>query len=470
MTLTPEEIAMLPADVQEALAAKPSKAAEELSKTASDASYEAGKDPKKSAEAMLAHAKAAAAHRSEADGHRDDAKKAEEAKDYDTAAQHRDAARKSDERARHEADQTVLHAQTLGHGPFARFAAQNVAVFAATMDDLLGAITDPAGAGLTAWVPVLYPGKYNDLQFTAAMLKEMVETFNPKAEACPVKIGHEGPDTQAELSQVREVKIDRCTLTNGRTVDTCLWVRMTRTPEALASQTKYRKTSIEAWPPTHQSNPSPGKWNLKGLAFLGAAAPAVPNLPATKLSASTGAIVMTLTPNEIAELQAKAETQTVSLAAAGQEALKLRRENEALGLQLSAQKKASHAAEIKAEIGNLSAKLLPAQMELAEAVALALDSDEPTVALSGTDTPVSPRACFLSLLEGMKDHGLTDPLNVPNLSGKKTKDTDGKDDDETLAEADFRAKKVKEFRDKNPKCTMAEALRHGQQCVKERAK
>ena len=409
-----EELALLPADVQEALALGDAgfggKTADELSKEAADATYEANKDGEKRHHALLAHAKAAAAHHAEAEGHRADARKADESKDYQTSSAHRDAAYKAEARARAETDMVVHHAAKMGHGTFTRYAAQdgafvalrdwsdkkrkelkdgklkgafagpddsypiaspedvgaaadslgragnkadipgikakiisiakefgweaglpedwkekeapaqNVAVFSATMDDLLGSIIDPAGQGLTAWLPVIYPGKYNDRQFTATMLKQMVETFNPKAESCPVKIGHEGADTQPQLSQIREVKLAPCTLTNGKTVDTCLWVRMDRTPEALASQRQYRKTSIEAWPPEHQSNPTPGKWNLKGLAFLGAAAPAVPGLPPTTLSATNpqGGNDMPLTPEEIAALQTKQEALTASLTASNQ--------------------------------------------------------------------------------------------------------------------------------------------------------
>ena len=105
-------------------------------------------------------------------------------------------------------------------------------------------------------------------------------------------------------------------------------------------------------------------------------------------------------------------------------------------------------------------------MELAEAVALALDSDEPTVSLSGKETPVSARACFIALLEGFKDHGLTNPLNVPALSGKKTVK---EGDDETLSDTDYAAKMTKEFKAKNPDKSTVEAIKYGQKCVKERA-
>lgn len=563
MNLTDEELALLPSDVSEALAlaGKPSKSAEELSKDAALASYEAGKDPQRGHEAMLAHAKAAAAHKAEALEAKDTAKKHEDKGDHESAAASRDASYRSSDRARHETDQIVVHAQSLGHGSFHRYAAEgefitlrawskakreklksgeikgefagphesfpiasaedvsaaaaslgrakgdtstikariiaiakkhgweeglpeawkevkNTAdIFTASMEDLLESIVDEKGSGLTRWIPVLYPGTWNSTPFTAAMIKEMVETFNPKAESCPAKVGHEGDDSQPQLSQIREVKLAPCTLTNGKTVETCLWVRMERTPEALAAQRQYRKTSIEAWPPKHQSNPTPGKWNLKGLAFLGAAAPAVPGLPPTHLSVQNpqGGTQMDneqiTDPKDLKALKDQTSALAASLATANNETLRLKNEKEELETKLAAQKKALKADAIKAEISVFRDKLLPAQMQLAESVALALDSDEPTVTLSAGQAPVSPRTCLIALLQGFKSHGLTDPLDVPALSGKKVKtEEELANDEENLSAEEYSVKKAKEFKAKNPKATTKECLAEGRKALASRPK
>lgn len=350
--------------------------------------------------------------------------------------------------------------------------AKNVAIFASgVLDDLLESVTDEQGAGLTKWIPVCYPGRWNGLDFTADMIHQMAETFNPKAESCPVKVGHEGDDTQPELSQIKEVKVAPCTLTNGQTVDTCLWVRMTRTPEALASQRRYRKTSIEAWPPQHDSNPTKGKWNLKGLAFLGSAAPAVPNLPPTNLSANTDTGGTHMPELEITEAQMKAlkDQQTAltsSLANANNEALRLKSELAEAEAKLAATQKETKAAQIKNELAQFSDKLVPAQMQLLEPVFLALDSDEPTVKLASMANPISPRSCLIAFFQGYKDHGLTNPLDVPRLSGKKH----GEVSEDDMDDAAFAHKKTQEFKDKFPDKPTTEAIKYGQNCVKERAK
>ena len=106
---------------------------------------------------------------------------------------------------------------------------------------------------------------------------------------------------------------------------------------------------------------------------------------------------------------------------------------------------------------------------LAENVALALDSDEPTITLAGKDAPVSPRTCFIALLEGFKNNGLTNPLNVPALSGKKPKAGDEPDEDDMDAE-EFKAYKVKKILAADPKKPMAQAIHEAEKAVKERAK
>ena len=480
MNLTAEQLAALPADVQEALAlaGKPSKSAEELSKDAAMASYEAGKDPKKNHDAMLAHAKAHAAHKSEAADHLAKAEAAKASGDHETSAQCMDAGFKAEQRARHEANNILVHSQTaLGNfSPISAVQGFSVAeaVHLASVDELLGAFVDSGtDAGLSDWLPVLYPGKWNDLPFTAAMIKEMAAGFNPNAESCPVKIGHEGDDTQPQLSQVRVVKVAPCTLTNGKTVENCLYVRMDRTPEALASLRQYRKTSIEAWPPQHQSNPTPGKWNLKGLAFLGAAAPAVSGLPPTHLSAnSQGGASMPEPTVDLKAAQDQAAAALASLAQANNEAVRLKAANDELEAKLAAQAREVKAAAIRHELADFAQVFTPAQMQLLEPVALALESDEPTVKLSATQT-VSPRTCLIALLQGIaknrSGNGLTDPLNVQALSGKKPVDPDT-EDESALSDEAFKAKKVKEFAAKDPKATMAANFAAADQALKERNK
>lgn len=521
--ITPEALATLPPDIPEALSARPGKPVDELSKAAHDASFEAGKDHRKIPAAMLAHAKACAAHKADAEDHRTQARELREKGKGPDAAAYEEAAYESDRRGDHHAEEVLAHvkkltgahlcyslsvqdwddvaaaAHSLGrakgdqdaikakiiaiakeHGwesglPDAwKEPAKNAVVALAgniEMDDLLGSITDDVGSGLSKWIPVVYPGKWNGMDFTAAMIREMAESFIPKAESCPVKIGHNGPDTQPQISQIREVKIGDCTLTNGTVVKDCLFVRMDRTPEALASQRQYRMRSIEAWPPDNPSNPTKGRWNLKGLGLLGAAAPAVPNLPPTQLSANNPTEPTMPETDNLKTLKDQVEALSAQLAKISPETMRLAQEKEELEAKLSAERKGKKEAEIRQEIHAMSDKLVPAQKEMAIAVALALPSDELTVTLSGKETPISARTAFMALLQGFQTHGLTNALNVPSLAGKKGKDTGkdtGDEDEDDLDDAEFSRKKTREFREKHPDMSTDKAIEYAQKCLKER--
>lgn len=138
---------------------------------------------------------------------------------------------------------------------------------------------------MSKWVPVLRPGKWNGIQFTAAMLKEIASTFNPASQAVPVKLDHveEGP----ALTNIAECQYhDDYQLPGTGQRSPILLVRWPKTQDVVnaASNGKYPMRSVEVWPPKHPSNPTPGKWNLKGLALLGGAAPAVPGLGPLQLS------------------------------------------------------------------------------------------------------------------------------------------------------------------------------------------
>ena len=177
---------------------------------------------------------------------------------------------------------------------------------------------------------------------------------------------------------------------------------------------------------------------------------------------------MTLTPEEIKAAQEREAALTASLSTTNNELIRLKAESEAKDAQLAAIKKETKAAAIKGELAQFSAILLPAQMLLLEPVALALDSDEPTVTLSDKQV-VSPRTCLIAFLQGLaknkNGNGLTNPLNVTALSGKKPEEEAEAD----MSDEAFKAKKVKEF-SADGKMPIAKCFAEADKAVRERAK
>ena len=179
---------------------------------------------------------------------------------------------------------------------------------------------------------------------------------------------------------------------------------------------------------------------------------------------------MTLTPEEVQKAAQEREAAlTASLSTTNNELLRLKAEKDELTAKFAAQAKETKAHAIKGELAEFSAHFLPAQMQLLEAVALALDSDEPTVKLSATQT-VSTRTCLIAFLQGVaknkSGNGLTQPLNVTALSGKKP----AEQDEDDMSDEEFKAKKVKEFSAADAKKPIQKCFAEAEAAVKERAK
>ena len=178
---------------------------------------------------------------------------------------------------------------------------------------------------------------------------------------------------------------------------------------------------------------------------------------------------MDLTEAEVKALKDQSTALAASLAASNNEAMRLKAQNEDLEAKLAAEGKANKAASIRAEIAEFKDKLTPAQLTLAESVALALDSDEPTVSLAAGKPLVSPRTCLLAFLQGLKSNGLKDAMDVPALSGKKPlTEEELAAQEENLTDEQFLSKSIKAYMKANPKCSQQEAMVEGRKCLKVR--
>lgn len=137
--------------------------------------------------------------------------------------------------------------------------------------------TDPAAPpeDVTAELEILRTGTFQAMdgqshQITAAMLAEIVASFDRDGAPVPAVVGHPKSDDPA-YGWVRDlaVKGDRLTATLFK-VDPGF--------AKTVADGRFRKVSVKLYTPDAPANPAPGSWGLRHVGFLGAAAPAVSGL------------------------------------------------------------------------------------------------------------------------------------------------------------------------------------------------
>jgi len=123
-------------------------------------------------------------------------------------------------------------------------------------------------AGNTGLVEVFAAGQYPQGSLDEQAVAEMAEGYDPARYEAPVSIDHrnEGP----AFGWVKVAKAVAGRLYTG--------FRGLVPEFREAARYFYPRRSIEAYPPDHPSNPTPGKWALKAVSFLGVQAPAVKGL------------------------------------------------------------------------------------------------------------------------------------------------------------------------------------------------
>jgi len=179
---------------------------------------------------------------------------------------------------------------------------------------------------------------------------------------------------------------------------------------------RFKKRSASFYPPAHPGNPTPGRWYLRHVAFLGAQPPAVPGLKdiqfaegdaegAVSFSETAIAQKETLMDEELKKQQAEtarllAEAQAEK-AAAEAEVVKARAE---LAQFAERQRQDRHTAHVSfAEAQVKAGKLLPKDKETAVAVLDQLAESAPVeFSEGGVDKKVAPAEWFKGLIEGAK--------------------------------------------------------------------
>lgn len=107
--------------------------------------------------------------------------------------------------------------------------------------------------------------------FSQADIEDIARNYQPSVREAPLVIGH------PELDQPAQGWVGALFATpDGR-----LQMRAHQVEAAFAEAVKlgrFKKRSAAFYPPSHASNPTPGKWYLRHVGFLGATQPAIAGL------------------------------------------------------------------------------------------------------------------------------------------------------------------------------------------------
>lgn len=130
-------------------------------------------------------------------------------------------------------------------------------------------------------------GKYPQGEFTAKELAEIAESYNPEIYEAPITIGHvsdyKGQTKIPAFGWIGGVKV----------IGDHLKLVASQFSEQLKGWYKeglYKKVSAAFYKPDDPSNPTPGKWHLHHLAFLGAQPPQVKGLKGIAFSEFSTAV------------------------------------------------------------------------------------------------------------------------------------------------------------------------------------
>lgn len=133
-----------------------------------------------------------------------------------------------------------------------------------------------ATATLPPDIEVFRPGRHIDDQggihdFSPADVADIAASYNPALHEAPLTVGHPEHDRPA-YGWVEGAHVND----EGRLAIASRDVE----PQfaEMVAQRRFAKRSAAFYPPSHPKNPTPGKWYLRHVAFLGAQPPAIAGL------------------------------------------------------------------------------------------------------------------------------------------------------------------------------------------------
>lgn len=113
--------------------------------------------------------------------------------------------------------------------------------------------------------------------FTEAMLAEIAASYDPARHDAPVVVGHPKMDAPA-YGWVESLAVqDGVLLATPRDIDAEF--------AELVNARRFKHVSAAFYPPDDAANPTPGKWSLRHVGFLGAQPPAVKGLKPAQFAA-----------------------------------------------------------------------------------------------------------------------------------------------------------------------------------------
>ena len=126
------------------------------------------------------------------------------------------------------------------------------------------------------WIDIFRAGRHIDDQgtervFTDGDIDEIARGYRPDVREAPLVVGHPETDSPA-FGWAVELR---------RGLGGVLQMRAKQVSERFAEAVqagRFKKRSAAFYPPSHPSNPNPGKWYLRHVGFLGAAQPAIAGL------------------------------------------------------------------------------------------------------------------------------------------------------------------------------------------------
>ena len=285
------------------------------------------------------------------------------------------------------------------------------------------AATSPAT--LPAGIEIFRPGTHIDDQgrshvFSDADVADMAASYNPTTREAPLTIGHPEHNLPA-YGWVQSV---------GRNAAGVLTINPHKVEPQFAEMVaagRFSKRSASFYPPNAPNNPTPGKWYLRHVAFLGAQPPAIAGLKdiqfseddaggAVSFSETVTADTSTQEPDDMSkELQAQLDETNKQLAA--EKAAREKAENDAKTAKKDAEvaktEAASFAEKAKAdrkasfvsfaESQVKAGTLLPKDKAMAVATLDMLADAQPVEFSEGDTTKkVSPAQWLQDLISGAK--------------------------------------------------------------------
>lgn len=127
------------------------------------------------------------------------------------------------------------------------------------------------------------PMQGDALHFSDADLAACAAAYNPAVHEAPIVIGHPATDDPA-FGWIKSISF----------ADGCLTAEPDQINPAFAEQVQagaYKKISASFWSPTAPGNPTPGKWALRHVGFLGAQPPSVKGLRAVQFAGDVAGVV-----------------------------------------------------------------------------------------------------------------------------------------------------------------------------------